>query len=94
MVEAESDHLPLMVKTANNRNVIGFNRNCLLPNPQSITPTHAGMFHFLGNLMGLAIRAKSAMDFNLPPYFWKQLLGEPATFADLEGTDSYSFKIL
>jgi hypothetical protein len=52
------------------------------------------MFHFLGNLMGLAIRAKSAMDFNLPPYFWKQLLGEPATFADLEGTDSYSFKIL
>jgi len=44
VAEAESDYLPLMVKTANNRNVIGFNRNCLLPNPQAITPTHAGMF--------------------------------------------------
>ena len=58
-----------------------------MPNPSSTNPTHAGMFYYMGFILGYAIRTDSALDWNLPPYFWKQLLGEPATISDLEGLE-------
>jgi len=92
--ELEGEFLPLFIKTPNNRNNHGFNRNCVMPNPSSTNPTHAGMFFHMGLILGYALRTKSALDWNLPPYFWKQLLGEPATISDLEGLDFYSYQVL
>jgi len=74
--ELESDCLPLLVKTANNKNDHGFMRECWTLNPSSTTPTHAEMFKFMGYLLGFTIRSKSALNWHFPPVFWKRLLGE------------------
>jgi len=74
--EIESDALPLLIKTPNNRNDHGTERECYMPNPASQTPTHQELFVLMGHFLGFAIRTKSAMNWHLPGIFWKQLIGE------------------
>ena len=85
--ELEGSCLPLLIKTPNNRNNHGYNRDCFCLNPSSFTPRHQEMFVFLGNLIGYSIRTKSAMNWHFPPIFWKQLTNQEVTFDDLEGFD-------
>lgn len=75
--EIESEALPLLVKTANNRNNHGENRDCFIPNPSSNNPTHMDLFKFFGHLLGFAIRTMSALPLHFPPIFWKKILGDP-----------------
>ena len=69
--ELESDSLPLLIKTVNNRNDHGLDRDCYTLNPASTTPTHQELFIFMGYLLGFAIRAKSPLNWHFPAYFWK-----------------------
>lgn len=69
--ELESDVLPLLLKTPNNRNNFGENRDCYLPNSSSNTPTYESMFKFLGHILGFTIRTKQPLDWHFPPFFWK-----------------------
>lgn len=92
--ELESPLLPLLIKTPNNRNNHGFNRDCFCLNPAAVSPTHRELFVFLGHFLGFSIRTKSAMDWHFPPIFWKQLLEQPVTLQDFEGLDAYSFQII
>ena len=73
--ELETDVLPLLLKTPNNRNNFGDNRDGYLPNSSSNTPTYESMFKFLGHILGFTIRTKQPLDWHFPPFFWKQLLG-------------------
>jgi E3 ubiquitin-protein ligase HERC2 len=91
VMELETDALPLLIKTPNNRNDHGSSRDCFILNPASTTPTHSELFVFLGYFLGFSIRSQSAMDWHFPPIFWKQLLGEEVTLNDLEGLDAYSW---
>uniref|UniRef100_V5H8R5 Putative e3 ubiquitin-protein ligase herc2 n=1 Tax=Ixodes ricinus TaxID=34613 RepID=V5H8R5_IXORI len=45
------------------------------------------MYHFLGMLMGIAIRTGSPLSLNLAEPVWKQLVGLPLTPADLNEVD-------
>lgn len=72
--ELQSAHLPLLIETANNRGNHGLFRECYTINPSSTTPSHIGMYKFLGKLLGLAFRAGQVMDLNLTPLFYKQLM--------------------
>jgi len=92
--ELESDNLPLLVKTANNRNNHGENRDCFVPHPSSKNPSHFEMFRFLGNILGYGIRTLCPIPLHFPPIFWKQVLGDPLTSQDLKGLDTFSWKIL
>lgn len=92
--EVESTALPLLVKTPNNRNEHGSNRECFTLNASSTSPTHAELFKLLGYFIGYAARSKSAMDFNFPPLFWKRLVGADLTMNDLKGVDKFSFQVL
>jgi hypothetical protein len=92
--ELESEFLPLLVKTPNNRNVHGFNRECYLPNGESNNPSHHELFKFLGNILGFAIRTQSPLNLHFPPIFWKQVLGETPTYDDLKGFDQYTHQTL
>ena len=94
VTELETDALPLLIKTPNNRNEHGSSRDCFSLNPASTTPTHSELFIFMGYFLGFSIRSQSAMNWHFPPIFWKQLLGEPVTLNDLEGLDAYSWQIL
>jgi E3 ubiquitin-protein ligase HERC2 len=71
--ELESEALPLFVKTSNNRNNHGENRDCFIPNPSSNNPTHMDLFRFFGHLLGFAIRTLSAIPLHFPPFFWKKI---------------------
>jgi E3 ubiquitin-protein ligase HERC2 len=69
--ELESEVLPLLIKTPNNRNNHGQNRDCFILNPSANSPTHLDMFKFMGCLIGYAIRTLSAIPFHFPSLFWK-----------------------
>jgi len=92
--ELETDALPILIKTPNNRNDHGSNRECFMLNPASQTPTHQELFTFMGYLLGFSIRSKSALNWHFPGIFWKQLLGESVTLADFDGLDAYSAQIM
>ena len=74
--EIESESLPLFIKTPNNRNDHGNNRDCFMLNPASNSPTHAELFRMFGHFLGFTLRTKHAMNFHFPPFFWKKLLNE------------------
>ena len=74
--ELESEFLPLLIKSTNNRNNHGYNRDCYILNPSSISPTHGELFVFFGYFLGFSIRTQSAMNWHFPAIFWKQMLGE------------------
>lgn len=69
--ELQSEILPLLIKTSNNRSDQGDSRDCFMPNPNSKNPTHESMFKLLGYILGFSIRSKSALDWHFPQFFWK-----------------------
>jgi len=89
-LELESGSLPVLIKTPNNRNEHGSHRECFTLNASSTSPTHRELFRTFGYFIGYAARATSAMDFNLPPLFWKKIVGTELTLKDLEGLDKFS----
>jgi hypothetical protein len=89
--ELESDNLPLLIKTANNRNNHGDNRDSFIPNPKSNSPSHTEMFKFLGHLIGYSIRTLCPLPLHLAPIFWKLLLNDHLELSDLKGFDTYTW---
>lgn len=68
--ELQSKTLPLLVRTANGRQAVGYNREKWILNPSATSSTHLEMFSFLGKLMGYAIRAKEYLALNIPSIIW------------------------
>ena len=92
--ELHSKCLPLLIPSQNNKNNHGFNRDCWTINPTSKSSTHLEMYEFLGALMGTAFMSGSVIDMKLPPIFWKTLIGEELTIADLRGSDAYAVQTI
>jgi len=76
--------VPLLIATPNATNEIGYNRDRFLLNTSLTSEEHLRMFHFLGILLGVAVRTKKPLDLYLAPPVWKQLAGMPLTSDDLE----------
>ena len=92
--ELEDGVLPLLIKSPNNRNDHGTNRDCYILNPESSSPAHLEMYKFVGAFIAFGILSKSPIPLNLAPTVWKQILGERMSLADLEQIDSYSSQVL
>ena len=90
MKELESDLLPLLIKSANNRNDHGSNRDCFVINPATRSPTHLEMFKFFGAILSFSIMTKSPVPIHLAPTVWKLLLNDDLEMTDLETIDAYS----
>ena len=88
--ELESDVLPLLIKTSNNRNDHGSNRDCFMINPSSRSPTHLEMYKFLGAFISFSIMSKAPIPIHLAPSVWKQLLNDELDMNDFESFDAYS----
>lgn len=56
------------------------------PHPASSAVAPA-MYEFVGKLMGISVRTKACLDFDLHPVVWKALAGEPLTLADVRALD-------
>ena len=86
----ESGFVPLLIKTPNNKNDHGTNRDCFILDPDSTGPTHLHLFKYLGAFIAYSIMTKAPIPLNLAPTVWKQILGDEMTLADLESIDAYS----
>jgi E3 ubiquitin-protein ligase HERC2 len=92
--ELESGVLPLLIKSPNNKNGHGSDRDCFILNPAARSPTHLEMFKFFGALLCFHIGTKAPTPIHLAPLVWKQILGDPLELEDLENIDAYSYQVL
>ena len=69
--ELESGVVPLLIKSPNNRNEHGSNRECFILDSSSKNPTHMEMYKFLGAMIGFGVMSKSPIPFNFAPTVWK-----------------------
>lgn len=86
--------MPLLIKTPNNRNEHGNNRESFILDPRSNQLTHLNLFKFLGAFIAFGVLSKSPIPLNLAPTFWKQILEQPFDLNDLEQIDAYSAQVL
>ena len=92
--ELEKGVVPLLIRSPNNKNEHGTNRDCFILDSRSKTPAHKFMFKYFGGFLAYAFLSKSPIPFNLAPWVWKQLLQEQVTISDLDGIDAYSAQVL
>jgi E3 ubiquitin-protein ligase HERC2 len=92
--ELMSDVLPLLVKSANNKQQAGDCQDCYVVNPSAKSPTHMKMFKFFGALLGYSIRTKSPTPMSMAPVFWKQITNQTMFLTDLSQFDTFSYKLL
>ena len=92
--EMERGLVPLLIKSPNNKNDHGSNRECYILDPSSKSQTHLEMFKFLGAFIAFSILSKSPLALNLAPTVWKQILSQPIDLNDLLSIDAYSAQVL
>ena len=88
--ELQTTASPLFCSCANGREAQGDNRHKFVLRSQSqakVHPEARGMFFFLGQLMGMAIRTSILLPLDLPSMFWKKLCGQPITAKDVSSVD-------
>ena len=92
--ELQSKYLDLFIKTPNNKNEIGQNRDKYMPNPLAKSHLNKEMYYFIGNLMLHAISSGNVLDLNLHPIFYKKILKQNVSFKDIETVDKLSYKFI
>ena len=92
--ELQSKYLDLFIKTPNNKNEIGQNRDKYMPNPLAKGQLNKEMYYFIGNLMLHAITSGNVLNLNLHPIFYKKLLGQEISFNEIETLDKLSYKFI
>jgi hypothetical protein len=56
-------------------------------NPNANTSQNIEMFTFLGKMFGVAIRTQNNLNLSLAPLFWKRLINDDVSPADLKSCD-------
>ena len=92
--ELQSQCLPLLIPTPNNKTSMGEEREKWTINPSSTQPMHLQLYEFFGNILGMSIRLMHLLPLNLPSSFWKQVIEEPVDISDLKLIDAYCVQCL
>ena len=92
--ELQSKYLDLFIRTPNNKNEIGLNRDKYMPNPLAKSQLHKDMYYFLGNLMLHSITSGNVLNLDLHPIFYKKLLNHEISFSEIETVDKLSYKFI
>jgi hypothetical protein len=90
--ELASSYLPLFVPSPNNVHSLGENRDSWVPNPSGLGARD--LYVFLGKLFGVAIRTQNNLNLSLPPIFWKRLIFDEPTTADVKSFDECIYQTL
>ncbi|CAM9591597.1 unnamed protein product, partial [Scytosiphon promiscuus] len=69
-----SPDLDLLIPCPNGRHAVGQNNEKFVPNPQHSSPLALSMLRFVGRLMGLSLRTRLCLPFQLPGLIWKRML--------------------
>ena len=62
-------------------------RGCYMPNPSPPTSTSLWHLHVVGALIGICLRTKHTLPFELATTVWQAILGQTPTLADYERVD-------
>jgi hypothetical protein len=92
----QSDSLPLLVRVPNHsaRNNTGHNRDCWMLSADASGTSALSQLHFLGKLMGMALRNNEYLSLRLAPVVWRMLTGRTPVEADLRDMDAVTHKTL
>eukprot|EP00794_Sanderia_malayensis_P008206 gene8206-9086_t len=84
--------LPFFIRSANQtEDSSNVNRDSYVPNPSCKL---FAKYEWLGMLMGACLRGKESLVLSLPPFIWKQLVGEKVTWSrDYVTVDSAEVKL-
>lgn len=85
--ELKNKVLPLLIKTKNQQQSTGFEREMYTLNPKASTKVQLKMLEFLGALMGFSIRSGILLDLDISRFVWKQITDDEVTIDDLELSD-------
>lgn len=89
-----SEHFNLLLQCPNGIHSVHVNMEKYVPNPKHTSNLALQMFEFMGKLMGMSLRVKLCLPFELPSLVWKQLVGEELVVDDLMAIDSLTCKYL
>jgi HECT-domain (ubiquitin-transferase) len=89
-----SQHFDLLIPCPNAKHGAGQNNDKYLPNPQHCSPLALAQFTFVGKLMGISLRTRLCMSFELPSLVWKGLTGLAIDGDDLRAIDTISCQFL
>jgi len=92
--ELQSGCLQLLIPSPNNRSAFGEFREKWIVNPAANSEICAGMYKFLGNLIGMSIRMGHLLPLNLSSLLWKRLTGDKVGYEDLQALDAYFVKYI
>ena len=92
--ELQSKYLDLFIKTPNNRNDVGNNRDKYMPNPLANKQLHKEMYFFLGHLMVHSIASGNLLCLDLHPIFFKKILKHEVTFDEIDSLDRNAYKFI
>ena len=83
-----SDHIDLFIPCPNAVADNGTEER-FIPNPRYRDSSEAlEMYRFVGNLIGVSLRTKHLLSFELSPQIWKTIVGDEVTEEDIEAVDS------
>ncbi|CAM9093982.1 unnamed protein product [Chrysoparadoxa australica] len=89
-----SPHFDLLIQCPNGRHSTGQNHEKYVPNPQHSSPLALAQFQFMGNIMGISLRTRLCLPFELPTGIWKKLIGLEVGLEDLRAIDTITCQFL
>eukprot|EP01114_Cavostelium_apophysatum_P020160 TRINITY_DN6682_c0_g1_i2.p1 TRINITY_DN6682_c0_g1~~TRINITY_DN6682_c0_g1_i2.p1 ORF type:complete len:907 (-),score=211.33 TRINITY_DN6682_c0_g1_i2:64-2784(-) len=93
-LDVHSKELGLLVPCPNAKEEVGFNQDKFVPDSAATSPKQLAQLEFLGQLIGISIRTKNALDLSLPSILWKPFVGSRLEKSDLEGIDKCCIQYL
>ncbi|NWI22304.1 HECD4 ligase, partial [Sula dactylatra] len=91
--ELQSSSLSLLLLCPSS--AVNKNKGKYILTPSPITYAEEQLFHFFGQLLGIAIRADVPLPLDLLPSFWKTLVGEPLDpDTDLQEADILTYNYI
>ena len=86
MEDLFSGHIDLFIASPNGQQS---SEDRFIPNPRYRDNSDVlAMYHFVGNLVGVSLRTKQQLGFDLSSQVWKTIVCEEVTDEDLEAVDS------
>ena len=85
--------LPLFIPSPNRAAGVGYNQDTFIINP-SISSVSVSLMHFLGKLLGTAVRHNMTLALDVSNTFWRALVRLPLTRLHLEQVDALCAKSL
>jgi len=92
--ELMHDSCPLFIPSPNNESKLGEYQHGYIIKPSSVSSTLIHHYEFLGILFGICVRTGVCIPLKFPSMFWKALVRQPCTHADLANMDHSTAAVL